>query len=70
MATFGIPLITSSIPVCEEVFMKFENVGYIDNDSTVIDMESILDKLQVYVEKNGKYFAQNTIGAEVDLIVR
>jgi glycosyltransferase involved in cell wall biosynthesis len=70
MATFGIPLITSGIPVCKEVFMEFENVGYIDNDTMVVDMESILDKLQVPVEKNKKYFSQNTIGAEVDLIVR
>ena len=42
MATFGIPLITSNIDVCKEVFEGFENVAFIDNEDEKINIEPIL----------------------------
>lgn len=69
MATFGIPVITSDIDVCKEVFADFDNVGYIDNDKLEIDIERIFKKLtSINVEeKNTKYFAKNTIDKEIQL---
>lgn len=69
MATFGIPLITSEIDVCKEVFAGFKNVALINNDDENIDIESIFEGLQnINVkEKNEKYFAKNTIGKEIVL---
>lgn len=68
IASFGIPLITSDISVCREVFEDFENVIYIDNDSNV-DFNSF--NLKQYEKKefiiNNKFFAEKTIGKEIEL---
>lgn len=70
MATFGIPVITSDIPVCHEVLDDFENVAFIDNDNQNADLSQIIEKLtdKVPYPKNSKYFAANTVQKEVDLI--
>jgi len=69
MATFGIPVITSDIDVCAEVFKGFPNVGLIHNEEENIDIESLFNQLMkgLPYEKNEKYFAQNTILKEVQL---
>lgn len=70
MATFGIPLITSNISVCKEVFGIFNNVGYINNEDDNIDIgllyENIINNMNN--KKITKYFSDNTIGKEVSLI--
>ena len=33
MASFGIPLITSDIPVCHEIFDEFSNVALLNNEN-------------------------------------
>lgn len=69
MATFGIPLITSNIDVCEEIFNGFTNVGYINNEQKNIDIEKIFVKLtnNTHETKNTKYFSTETIDKEVCL---
>jgi glycosyltransferase involved in cell wall biosynthesis len=69
MATFGIPLITSNIDVCKEVFEEFENVAFIDNDDEKIYIEPIFKELQKITvkQKNEKYFEKNTVGREIEL---
>lgn len=69
VATFGIPLITSNIDVCKEIFEGFENVNYIDNNKKCIDIEPILRELESTgkKEKNEKYFAKNTVRKEIEL---
>ena len=49
MATFGIPLITSDIPVCHEIFDSFSNVEFINNDN--IQNESIINKYRKILDK-------------------
>ena len=69
MATFGIPLITSDIDVCREVFSGFDNVVLIDNQVGDIDLRSLLTMLegrQTSV-KNAQYFMKNTVHKEIDL---
>lgn len=69
MATLGIPLITSNIPVCHEIFSEFNNVSYIDNDNFISGFEDIKNDLceGVPYEKNRKYFLDNTCEKEVQL---
>lgn len=69
LATFGIPLITSDLEVCREVFSGFTNVAFIDNAQEDIDIRGILNNFNKIEagEKNKKFFAENTVGKEVDL---
>ncbi len=70
VATFGLPLITSNIDVCKEVFDGFNNVEYIDNEAKDMDIDYLFEKI---VNKNSsqvrntKYYAKNTIGKEIQL---
>lgn len=71
MATFGIPLITSDIPVCREVFDDFSNVEFIDNEKTNVSMKDIYNRIITKTsknKKNEKYFEKNTSGKEVELL--
>lgn len=68
MATLGMPTITSDIEVCRLVFEGFTNVAFISNNDKSIDLEPIVNRLKPAVEKNKKYFAQNTICEEIKLI--
>lgn len=67
MATYGIPLITSNIPVCHEVFDDFNNVLFINNlGGKRIDLSKIINK--TIVTKNDKYFAENTCNKELKIM--
>ncbi len=69
MATFGIPLITSDIPVCHEVFEGFQNVALINNENM---QENNLQKLYAKIKgqktKNRKYFYENTCNKEMEIL--
>ena len=68
MATFGMPLITSDIDVCKEVFEGFENVEFIDNEDFNVDLQSMYEKVsRKNTVKNDKYFAKNTVLQEIQL---
>lgn len=70
MATFGMPVITSDIPVCHEVFSSFKNVRFINNEMpSSNDLPKLLQELLKglpYI-KNRMYFEENTCGKEVKL---
>lgn len=70
MASIGMPVITSDIPVCYEVFDGFENVAMINNDDISIDLNSILGKLEngLPYAKNEKYYNENTSENEIAMI--
>lgn len=68
MATFGIPLITSDIPVCREIFRNFRNVKLVDNSH--IKLQRNLNELlqNFYFSKTRDYFFENTVKKEINLI--
>lgn len=68
LATYGIPLITSNIDVCTEVFADCPNVAFINNDNP--DLEKALSGLNDWttVNKWTTYFARNTIMKEIDYL--
>lgn len=70
MASTGMPLITSDIPVCHEVFDDFENVALINNDLVDVNLAEVVDGLQCGLPypKNSKYYSAKTSQHEVDII--
>jgi hypothetical protein len=70
MATLGIPLITSDIQICREVFSSFANVAFIRNENAKIDLSSTLENLRSSGPfcKNARYFACNTTRRELQVL--
>lgn len=69
MASFGIPLITSSIPVCKEVFEGFSNVEYLDNDHIELNnLSDLYHRIENYDTINEKYYCKNTTKKEINFL--
>ena len=69
MATFGIPLITSDIPVCHEVFDKFPGIGMINNDDYKnADLDKIYRSIVGEHAKDNRYFYSVVGKQELDII--
>lgn len=70
MASIGMPLITSDIPVCYESLGEFRNVRMISNNDEKVNLQILLDDIEkgLPYPKNTKYYNCNTSGKEVDLI--
>ena len=62
MAAFGIPVITSDIPVCHEVFNGFNNVYYISNDN-LQSLDGFLDMKEKCI-KDERYYRDTTVEKE------
>lgn len=71
-ASTGMPLITSDIPVCHEVFDSFNNVALIDNSLENVNLKQVFEQLQNDVPycQNMKYFNKKTSQLEIDLLNR
>lgn len=71
MASTGIPLITSDISVCHEVFEGFPNVAFINNDNPSVLFEKEFIRLldEVPYQRNTKYYNSNTSRIETELIL-
>lgn len=67
-ATYGIPVITSDLEVCREVFSGFENVKMISNDVKKVNLDKIYRDIPIFNKKNKKYFMENTVRKEIELI--
>ncbi len=68
MAAFGIPIITSDIPVCHEVFDDFINAFYISNDDELASLERFLNFDLKYI-KDTRFYIENTVKKEIDIIM-
>ena len=66
MAAFGIPVITSDIPVCHEVFDGFENAFFISN-SELVSLNSFLDQESKCI-KDSRYNCDKTTKTEINMI--
>lgn len=67
LATFGIPLITSNLPVCHEMFDEFENVRLLSEDE-IIDTNRYKEVELIDKEKCTKFYVKNTVFREIKLI--
>lgn len=70
MASTGMPLITSEIPVCHEVFDDFTNVRFINNNLVGVDLAKTLGEIECGLpySKNKKYYNEMTSQKEIDLL--
>ena len=69
MATFGIPLITSDIPVCHEVFKEWEGIGFISNEHyTEDDITLIYQNIKNLAHKDKRYFYSVAMGKELGIL--
>lgn len=68
LATYGIPLITSNIPVCKEIFSDCPHVALINNDHP--DIETAIKSLKTAKNEEiwDRYYAKNTIFREINFI--
>lgn len=67
LATYGIPLITSNLPVCHEMLDEFGNVTYVDNNDITLGS---LEDMNTNESENTKFYFENTVGKEIELIQR
>lgn len=69
MAAYGIPVITSDISVCHEIFDGIENVVMIKNDDKV-DLKKMLKQMIAEAPYNidTRYYSKNTGAKEVELL--
>lgn len=67
MAAFGIPVITSDIPVCHEVFDGFNNVFFISNDDEDLSLNDF-ENMTPVMKKDTRFYIENTVVKEVELI--
>ena len=68
MASFGIPIVTSDIPICTEMLSSFENAFFVNNETLNIDLNVVVNYKLVNSEKNLKFADENTVYKEVELI--
>ena len=66
MAAFGIPVVTSDIPVCHEVFDGFSNVYYISN-MHIQSLQKLITAEHI-TKKDTRYYCENTVQKEYELI--
>lgn len=70
MVTFGMPVITSDIPVCHEFFDGLPNVRFLKSGYEMCDFNELIKGMEECLpyDKLDKWFAENTIQKEVELI--
>lgn len=68
MAAFGIPVITSDIPVCHEVFDGFKNVYYISNEK-IQSLDTFLP-MKDRCCKDNRYYRNTTVEKEYKTIYK
>lgn len=67
LASYGIPLITSDIQICHEIFDVYNNVVYINNQNVVQEFSDIMKK-GIDIGNKKFYLADQTVKKEVELI--
>lgn len=72
MATFGIPLITSDLPICKEVLSPFEAVFYFNNTTLAPPLDQAFDYFQTLTSSPEKtpFGHAQTLERELALIER
>ena len=69
LATFGIPVITSDIAVCHEMFDGLKNILYINNEDVNFNLTQLSSNYfdRITAKKTDRFFAVNTISKEISL---
>ena len=69
MATFGIPVLTSDIDICQELSQVFKNMIMFNIGEKCNLYDKLKDAERMYlIGKNDLLFSTNTVGKEVSII--
>lgn len=67
-ATYGIPLLTSNLPICKEMLGKYKHVGFFEN-SRIVNVEQLIKSISTEKSpKDPKFLYEKTTLKEVELI--
>lgn len=71
LASYGIPLITSDLSICHEMFDTFDNVKMVSNDVQPNQIENIYEKIKSLetLQENDRFYHKNTVVKEVNIII-
>lgn len=69
LASYGIPLITSDLAVCHEMFDSFYNVKMVQNDISSDCLEQVYQEINENYKDtiNIKFYNKNTVEKEIDI---
>lgn len=68
MASFGMPVITSDIPVCHEIFCGFCNVLFLNNEEPSLKIIDDYDN-KIEFDKMDKFYVRNTVNNEIEILL-
>lgn len=71
LVAYGIPLITSDLEICKEIFENLHNVEFIHNEDKCIDIKAPYERLLINLGETGKtkkYGYEDTVKREEDII--
>ena len=69
MSAYGMPVITSDIPVCHEVFEKVPGIGFIDNENpTKVSLTQLYNDIKNQSIKSSKYNYSIVCAQELNII--
>ena len=64
MATYGLPVVVSDLPICREMLNGFENTLFVDNDTLDADLEGFLKNIAHQVTPNKEKFHPATLACK------
>lgn len=68
-ATYGMPLVTSDLPICLEMLDSYDNVFFFNNNKLNIDLNEILNYITPKQDFNKEKFSnKNTVRKEIEVI--
>jgi glycosyltransferase involved in cell wall biosynthesis len=71
VATFGMPLVTSDLPICKEMLADFNNVSFFNNDRAEINLNEVLQRIHLdglSPTLKSKFSIENTTLKEFEVI--
>ena len=68
MATYGIPVVTSNLPVCNEMLSDFNNIYFINNNDINFNAENFLNSISIKDINKSKFSSQKTVLKEIEFI--
>ncbi|MEC1177744.1 glycosyltransferase [Metasolibacillus meyeri] len=70
IATYGMPVVTSNIEVCQEMLGEFKNVYLVDLNffHQKVDLNFIEKNIDIKNEQNAKFDIENTVEKEVEIL--
>ncbi|MBL1213614.1 MAG: glycosyltransferase family 4 protein [Ignavibacteriae bacterium] len=68
MAMYGIPVITSDLPICREMLDSFNNICFIDNNKVKFNADKFLTSISCHKIDKKKFLPEETILKEIDLV--